>query len=72
MSAKVLAQKVLQEFNIEISTSAMSSYRRKIGWTQHRTRYCQMIRHANKEKRVQWCQIQLDNNEQFNVSNLSF
>jgi hypothetical protein len=29
-------------------------------WTYHGSRYCQLIRHANKEKRVAWVQKHFD------------
>jgi hypothetical protein len=42
--------------------------RAKLGWTQHGTRYCQLICDRNKVKRVQWCQEMLDTNETVDVS----
>jgi transposase len=68
MSAKMLVEKVMERFNIIISTSAVTKFRRKLGWTQTTTHYCQMISDTNKQKRKDWCQEQLDNNETFDVS----
>jgi transposase len=68
LSARKLRDLILEEFGINVSVSAVRVYRRKLGWVTSRTRYCQMIRHANKEKRKQWCEEQLERNEQFDVS----
>jgi len=38
---------------------------KEIGWVCTRLHYCQLIREANKLKRKEWCQRQIDNNEQF-------
>ena len=37
----------------------MKQVRRKLGWVAKHTRYCAMITERNKEKRVEWCQEQL-------------
>ena len=37
----------------------------EIGWVCTRPHYCQLIREANKIKRKEWCQRQIDNKEQF-------
>lgn len=66
MSAAVLALKIRDHFQINLSPQAVSAYRRKLGWKLQQTRYCQLIRHANKEKRLQWAQEQLAAGEQFN------
>jgi hypothetical protein len=65
LSGSALAKKVQDNFGIALSVDAIRVYRCKLGWTQIPTRYCQMIRHFNKEKRVTWCQEQLLNKEQF-------
>ena len=71
MSAKTLAEKIKEEFNITLSTSKMNAYRTYLGWKQGNTRYCQLIRDVNKDKRKQWCELQLRNAEQFDVSIVS-
>ena len=65
LSAKDLRDKVLEQFNIAVSETAVTRYRRKLGWTQTRTHYCQMIRDANKIKRLAWCEVQEQNRETF-------
>lgn len=65
MSAKVLKGKIQEEFDINVSKSAVTRFRRKLGWTLSLTHYNQMIREPNKEKRVDWCKVQVDNKETF-------
>ncbi|CAC5356429.1 unnamed protein product [Mytilus coruscus] len=36
------------------------------GFTCTKPRYCQMVRHVNKEKRVAFCKMLVENNDQFN------
>lgn len=48
-----------------VSLSTIKRARRKVGWVCTKPHYCQLLREANKLKRVQWCQQQIDNNEQF-------
>ena len=44
---------------VEVSISTIKRARRELGWVGKRTRYCALIS-DNKEKRVSWCQDQLD------------
>jgi transposase len=39
--------------------STVERARKMLGWTFHGSRYCQLIRHANKEKRVEWARANL-------------
>ena len=68
MSAKQLRDKILAQFNIPVSETAVTRFRRRIGWTQQNTHYCQMIREPNKEKRVAFCTMLQDSQETFDVS----
>ena len=65
MSAKDLREKIREEFGINVSKSAVTRFRRKLGWTLSTTHYNQMIRDTNKVKRLDWCQVQRDNKETF-------
>jgi len=67
MSAVLLAKKIEEEFQLTASVTTVARFRRQLGWKQRLTRYCQLIRDANKEKRVVWCQQQLENQETFDV-----
>ena len=68
LSASKLNDLIQAEFGINVSVSTVRVYRRKLGWVASKTRYCQMIRHVNKDKRKDWCEEQLQSNEQFDVS----
>ena len=71
LSAQQLKEKLQVEFGIHVSVSRVNTYRRSLGWTIRGTRYCQMIRDANKVKRKDWCEEQLRTNENFDVSKSS-
>jgi len=49
----------------DVSLSTIKRRRKELGWVCTRPHYCQLIRAANKEKRKEWCQVQLDKNEKF-------
>ena len=68
MSARVLQGKLTDEFGIQVSINSINVYRRKLGWVQEQTRYCQLISNVNVQKRKDWCELQIRNNEQFDVS----
>ena len=46
--------KLLEDQGHQISKTTVIRARRTLGWTFHGSRYCQMIRDKNKEKRVTW------------------
>ena len=68
MSANELRIRLMERFNIDVSLTTVTRFRRKLRWTQKRTHYCQMIRDANKIKCVEWCEQQLANDDTFDVS----
>lgn len=49
----------------DVSLSTIKCRRKELGWVCTRPHYCQLIREANKLKRKEWCQVQLDKNEKF-------
>ena len=67
LTARKLREKLTRVFpnlsNVAIST--IKRYRKKLGWVCTRPHYCQLVREANKEKRKQWCQAQIHNQEKF-------
>ena len=65
MTAKILSDRIMEQFGIRMSDSRINTVRRDCGWIQKGTRYCQLIRHANKEKRVEWCTRMLQTEEKF-------
>ena len=60
---RMLGEKFVELPNVSLST--IKSYRKNIGWVCTRPHYCQLIREANKVKRKEWCQKQIDNKEDF-------
>jgi transposase/Fe2+ or Zn2+ uptake regulation protein len=53
--------KLLNDNGYDVSKTTIIRARKLLGWTFHGSRYCQMIRQANKEKRLTWAQENLDN-----------
>ena len=51
---------LLRENGIEISRTTVLRCRRQLGWTFRGSAYCQLIREVNKEKRLTWCQENLN------------
>lgn len=62
MTTKSVQSRLSREGH-DISLTTICTIRQRLGWTLKGTRYCQMIRHANKPKRVQW--VQDNNNDRF-------
>lgn len=59
-------QKIIeQRTGTQLSASHIRLLRRRIGWTYRKTKYCQLIRNANKPKRLEWSTLQLRNQEKF-------
>ena len=50
-----LQRRLLTELNITVSTSVMKKERRKLGCTFASTKYAQMVRVVNREKRLIFC-----------------
>ena len=51
--------------SLEVSLSAIKLARRRRGWVCTKPHYCQILREANKTKRLEWCEQQLENEEDF-------
>ena len=51
---------LLQANGIMLSRSTILRCRRQLGWTYRGSAYCQLIREVNKEKRLTWCQENLN------------
>ena len=58
-------QKRLQKHGITVHASTVRRSRKEQGWTLQNTRYCQMIRDANKAKRLEYAQRVLDTGDTF-------
>lgn len=55
----------LAEQRIHTSRSSVGRAVKRLGWTGKTTRYCQLIRQANKQKRLDFCELMLSSNETF-------
>ena len=47
-------QELLSKNDLEISIRTALRWRSELGWTSRSTHYCQMVREANKDKRLAW------------------
>ena len=65
LTARKLRTKLAGDFpNLpNISLAKIKRCRKELGWVCTHPHYRQLIREANKEKRREWCKIQLDNKE---------
>ena len=61
-----LLQRKFGETSIAYSVRTIARASLDLGWTFTTARYCQAIRDANKEKRLEWCKERLAEQEQFN------
>ena len=56
LTAYTLLNKLKEEYpDLHLSISTVRRARKDLGWVSTRPKYCQLIREANKEKRLQWC-----------------
>ena len=58
-------QKKLEKRGITVSSSTVRRSRKEQGWTLQRTTYCQLIRDANKVKRLEFAQCVLESGDTF-------
>ena len=66
LTARMIRRKLEDKFpQLQVSLATVKRARRDNGWVSTRPHYCQLIREANKAKRVVWCKQQLDDREQF-------
>ena len=66
LTTRQLYDVLLKKFpGLGASLSTVKRARWELGWVVSSPKYCQMIRDANKEKRLVWCQKMKQANEQF-------
>ncbi|CAC5371052.1 unnamed protein product [Mytilus coruscus] len=65
ISAQELTRELNARFHINISVATIKRARKSLGWTRSATQYCQMVRHQNKPKRLDYALRCLADNEQF-------
>lgn len=66
VSGRELQKRLHEKLHVDVSISVINRERRRMGWVQTGTRYCQMIRTENKEKRLFFCTDILVRKEEFN------
>ena len=55
LTAPNLKKKIYEEFGVNFSESKVKRLRKKLGWVQTGTKYCQLIREPNRVKRLEFC-----------------
>ena len=55
LTAPGLRRRIYEQFAVDFSESKVKRLRKKLGWVQTGTKYCQFIREPNRVKRVQFC-----------------
>ena len=58
-------QKKLAKSGIAVSSSTVRRSRKQQGWTLQRTAYCELIRNANKVKRLEYAQCIMESGDTF-------
>ena len=57
---------LLGEFpDLSVSLGTIKRARYELGWVVSNPKYCQLIRDANKENRIEWCKKMIEDAEQF-------
>ena len=67
LTARWLLVKLREKWpDVSVSLSTIKRARKyELGWIKSRPKYCQLVRVANKQKRLEWCQQMLSNKETF-------
>lgn len=64
-TARRLGTKLTERFNVHFSLSKIKRLRRGLGWLATGSKYCQLVREANRVKRLEFAQLCLRNQENF-------
>lgn len=65
MTSPELTRRIYQQFGLHFSLNKVKRLRRKLGWVQTATKYCQLIREPNRVKRLEFSEKCLREGEQF-------
>ena len=65
ISAREVAKLLTERFHIPVSETTIKRARQRLGWKHSPTQYCQMVREANKPKRVNYALECIINRETF-------
>ena len=66
ISGRELQKRMKEKLDVNVSITVINKERRRMGWVQTSTRYCQMIRAENKDKRLFFCTDIFVQKEEFN------
>ena len=55
LTAPVLRRRIYEQFAVDFSESKVKRLRKKLGWVQTGTKYCQLIREPIRAKHLQFC-----------------
>ena len=66
LTAPHLRKKINENFHCDFSESKVKRIRKKLGWVQTGTKYCQLIREPNRVKRLEFAIKCLEERESFN------
>ena len=64
-TAKTLVSAIWDKFSLNFSISKARRLRYDLGWVGENTKYCQLIRTANVEKRLNFAKLCIELNDQF-------
>ena len=65
LTAPHLRKKISEKFNCDFSESKVKRIRKKLGWVQTGTKYCQLIREPNRVKRLEFAIKCIEERESF-------
>ena len=66
LTARHLKERLSETWpSLNISLTTIKRAQKEKGWVSTQPHYCQLLREANKIKRVEWCKQQMDSKEQF-------
>ena len=65
LTSSALEKNIEARFGVSFSTSKVKDLRRKLGWIGEKTRYCQLVREANRVKRLNFAEECLRNGDLF-------
>ena len=66
LTGKQLQEKIKSRHNVNFSITKIFYLRRRLGWVCSGSSYCQMIKHVNRPRRLEYAAKKLEENDQFN------
>ena len=65
ITARQIRILLLEWPSLQISLNTIERTRKHLGWVATRPKYCQLVREANKVKRLNWCKESEEKGDQF-------